>query len=163
MMYKILNASFHTNMNGDMKIAGVRDSGYSFEVVIDNKTPLVMIDVHNEFFSFKTKGKNAIYCIYYRDVNMQSIGAPMRKLNWSGSDKPAPTGMLYFIHDLIKEVQYYCYSKMYLKETDAVLEVEYLRERYKESEKYINDLDFEVIVNELMRKYNSDYNGVSKQ
>lgn len=163
MVYKIVNASFHTNANGDMLIKGLRDSGYPFEMVINSKNPLVMIDVHNEYFSFKTKEKNSIYCIYYRDVDMQSIGAPMRKLNWAGTDRPAPSGMLYFIHDLIKEVQFYCYERWYLQEPDAVLEVEYLRERYKESTKYINDLDFEVIVNELMRKYSSENNGVSKQ
>lgn len=163
MVYRVLEASFHTNANGDMMIKGIRDSGYPFEMVINSKNPLVMIDVHNEYFSFKTKEKNSIYCIYYRDVDMKSIGAPLRKLNWAGTDKPAPSGMLYFIHDLIKEVQFFCYEKYYLKEADAVLEVDYLRERYKESTKYINDLDFEVIVNELMRKYNSEYKGVSKQ
>ena len=70
--------------------------------------------------------------------------------------------MLYFIHDMIQEVRYYCYSRFYLKENDAELEVEYLRERYKESEKYISDLDFNVIVNELIRRY-ADVHGVSKQ
>ena len=60
-----------------------------------------LIDVHNEYFNFKVKNKNAVYCIYYRDVDMRSIGAPMRKLNWAGTDKPAPTGMLYFIHEVI--------------------------------------------------------------
>lgn len=162
MVYKIVDASFHTNANGDMLIKGSRDSGYHFEVVINSKNPLVMIDVHNEYFNFKVKNKNAVYCIYYRDVDMRSIGAPMRKLNWAGTDKPAPTGMLYFIHDMIQEVQYYCYSRFYLKESDAELEVEYLRERYKESEKYISDLDFNVIVNELIRRY-ADVHGVSKQ
>ena len=49
-----------------------------------------------------------------------------------------------------------------MKENDAELEVEYLRERYKESEKYISDLDFNVMVNELIRRY-ADVHGVSKQ
>ena len=83
MVYKIVDASFHTNANGDMLIKGLRDSGYPFEVVINSKNPLVMIDVHNEYFNFKVKNKNAVYYIYYRNVDMRSVGAPMRKLNWA--------------------------------------------------------------------------------
>lgn len=43
MVYKIVDASFHTNANGDMLIKGLRDSGYPFEVVINSKNPLVKI------------------------------------------------------------------------------------------------------------------------
>lgn len=161
MTYKILNASFHTDANGDMKVIGRRDSGYSFDVTVSAKNPLCFIDVYNEYFVFKVKNINATYCIYYRDIDMTSIGAPMRKLNWAGTDKPAPTGMLYFVHDLIKEVQYYCYATQYLHQ-EIELEVEYLRERYKDAERYISQLSFDVIVNELMRRYDELHGRVEK-
>lgn len=161
MVRRIINAQFRTDKNGNMVITGMRDSGYPFDISISQSNPLISISVTNEYFIFKTKQKQAEYIVYFRDVDMTHTGAPSRKLRWSGCDKPAPTKMLYFMHDLIAEVKYFCFVKKYLN-TDIKLEVEYLKGRYKDCENYISYLNFEVMVNELVRRFEAVH-GVSKQ
>ena len=152
MLYRIMNVSLHTDANGDMLIKGTRESGYPFEMLINNKNPVTGIHVNNEYFCIISKAKQAEYCIYYNDVDMDSSGTPRRKLDWSGCDKPTTTRLLYLIHDLIVEVKYFCAMKKYFNK-DVELEVNYLRERYKDCTEYISYLNFEVMINELIRRF----------
>lgn len=161
MVRKIINVQFHTDKSGSMVITGMRDSGYPFEITISQSNPLSSISITNEYFIFRTKQKQAEYIVYFRDVDMTHVGAPTRKLDWSGCDKPAPTSMIYLIHDIISEVKYFCYVKKYLN-ADIQLEVEYLKERYRDCEKFISDFDFEVMVNELIRRFEAVH-GVPQQ
>ena len=69
--------------------------------------------------------------------------------------------MMYFISDLLSEVLYYHYKLRYF-DSNAKLEVEYLKERYKECSKYISQLDFEIIVSQLSHRINLE-NGVDEE
>lgn len=161
MAYKIINVSFHTDKKGNMIIMGMRDSGYPFEMRISSSNPLTSIQITNEYLIFRAKEIKAEYCIYYRDIDMLCQNRPERKMNWSGCDKPAPTSMIYFLHDLIAEVKYNCFVKTHT-DTDIPMEVEYLKERYIACDKYISKLKFEIMINELVRAFQTS-NGVPQQ
>ena len=153
MHFKILDASFHVSMNGDMMITGVSEKGYSVTIKITKDNPVTFVEVTNTYFCFKVASKKTIYCIYFSEIDARTAGVPTRKLQWTGADKKAPTNIMFFLHDLIAEVLYYCYMQRYFN-VNANLEVEYLKDRYKDCDKYISELDFEVIVSQLIEHIN---------
>lgn len=153
MPFKILKAIFAINGNGDLRITGISERGCPVEIHITKDNPLNFFEVNNTFMLFRTVSKKTTYCIYFNSVDVSRPGCPSRLLQWSGYDKKAPTGMMYFISDLLSEVLYYHYKLRYF-DSNAKLEVEYLKERYKECSKYISQLDFEIIVSQLSHRIN---------
>ena len=135
MQFKILDASFHVSMNGDMMITGVSEKGYSVTIKITKDNPVTFVEVTNTYFCFKVASKKTIYCIYFREIYARTAGVPTRKLQWTGADKKAPTNIMFFLHDLIAEVLYYCYMQRYFN-VNAKLEVEYLKDRYEDAKNY---------------------------
>ena len=53
MHFKILDASFHVSMNGDMMITGVSEKGYSVTIKITKDNPVTFVEVTNTYFCFK--------------------------------------------------------------------------------------------------------------
>lgn len=149
---RIVNAKFHVDSNGKMKITGMSEKGYPVEVSINKNNPVVFLYVSNQYFRFQTAAKKTHYFVYYNEVDVNCPGCPTRRLHWTGDNMASPTSMLFFLHDLIAEVLHYSFMKRYF-DKDTKLEVDYLKERYKECSNYISDLSFEIITDELLSRF----------
>lgn len=149
---RIVNAKFHVDSNGEMKITGMSAKRYPVEVLINKNNPVSYLSVNNQYFMFQTAAKKTYYYVYYNEVDVNCPGCPTRRLHWSGDNIENPTSVLFFLHDLIAEVLHYSFMRRFF-DKDVKLEVEYLKNRYKECSKYMSDLSFEIITEELLSRF----------
>lgn len=59
--------------------------------------------------------------------------------------------MIYFIHDITAEALHWNYMRNFMHKEEA-LEVDYLRSRYSNCKEYIDKLDFQEIINHVLRR-----------
>jgi hypothetical protein len=143
---KLEDVSIHMNENGEACVRGLSKGWYEKELHITAKNPVIAVNIDNSGFSFQLKNKNTWITVCYRDILPNSGGFSTRRMNWAGLNLPAPSQVIFFIHDLVAEANYFHCMKNVMHREDAELEVDYLRERYKCIGQYIKDLDFDKII-----------------
>lgn len=146
-------ARIHVDRSGEVEITGMGYRGNKIDIVISNSNPLSFIDVNNDGFVFMMKNRNATYSVKFEDMDTSYGACPTRKLYYNGSgDKQK--ALIYFIHDITAEVLHWNYMRNFMHMEEA-LEVDYLRSRYSNCKEYIDKLDFQEIINHVLRRTSS--------
>ena len=147
--YSLDDAVFHMNANGEMAIDWKWSRARQrIRAEITRENPVKRISVTNKGIKFKLLHAKDEYLIFWEGLGKCTGGYPTRLLNWSGDGAGIPTRVMHFVYDLISEVLYYNFHKNVMHH-DVELEVEYLKERYRECSQYIDKLNLDEIVKKI--------------